>query len=199
MKKPLLAVGTILLGSLFVANHADAQIQKGNVMWGASLTNMDFGLKKGQGWNVGFTPKAGYFIKDNVAVGGYVDLNFSKSGAGEPTKNQYGFGAFGRYYAEPGEVKNPLRHGRFFAEANAGFGGVSQKTQPTTNGFNFGFGPGYAYFITPNIGLEGLLKYNGLVGGGNTTYQHNVTFGLGFQVYLPSSKIRGMAKNPENL
>lgn len=198
MKKTFLALGILALVSL-KTERADAQIQKGNTMWGGSLTNFNIGLKKGQGWDLGITPRAGYFIKDNMAVGGYVNLGFSKTGSGSPTKNTYGVGAFGRYYAQPGEVNNLLKHGRFFGEVNAGFGGQSQKGNPTTNGFQFGFGPGYSYFITPNVGLEGLVKYNGTVGGGNTAYQHNITFNLGFQIYLPSSKVKSMVKNPGDL
>ncbi|QES87525.1 hypothetical protein [Rhizosphaericola mali] len=196
MKKVLFAIGLATFGCI---GAADAQLQKGNTTWGGSITDMNFGLKSGQGWNIGITPRVGYFIKDNVLVGGYGDLNLSKAGSGNPTKSEYGIGAFSRYYAKPGDVNNLLNHGRFFAEANAGFGGSSQKGQPTTNGFAFGFGPGYSYFLTPSIGLEGLVKYNGIVGGGNTTYQHNITFGIGFQVYLPSSKIKAMAKDPKSL
>lgn len=198
MKRHLVAAGLLSAFSLMGVT-SKAQIQKGNTMWGGSLSDLQVGLKSGEGFDFNITPKAGYFVKDNIAIGGYVNLGFSKSGAGVATKNQYGLGAFARYYAKPGDVDNLLKHGRFFGEANAGFLGISQKSQPTTNGFNFGFGPGYSYFITPNIGLEGLIKYNGLVGGGNTTYQHYVTFNLGFQVYLPSAKVKSMAKNPASL
>jgi len=198
MKKTLLALSILAISSL-ATEKASAQIQKGNTMWGGSLTDFNIGLKKGQGWDLGITPRAGYFIKDNVAVGGYVNLGFSKTGSGSSTRSTYGIGAFGRYYAQPDQVNNILKHGRFFGEVNAGFGGQSQKGEPTTNGFQFGFGPGYSYFITPSVGLEGLVKYNGTLGGGNTTYQHNVTFNLGFQIYLPSSKVKAMVKDPSAL
>ncbi|MGM5631574.1 hypothetical protein O2K51_11790 [Apibacter raozihei] len=180
-------------------NLVQAQIQQGNVMWGGSITNMDFGLKKGQAWSIGVTPKAGYFIKDNLAVGGYVNLNISKQGTGSTTRTGYGVGAFGRYYASKEDINNLLKHGRFFFEANAGFEGASQKREPTTNGFGFGFGPGYSYFITPNVGLEALVKYQGLAGGGNTGYQHDITFALGLQIYLPSSRIKNAVKHPGDL
>ncbi|MFT4204705.1 MAG: hypothetical protein QM610_12440 [Chitinophagaceae bacterium] len=198
MKKVFLALGILALVGL-TKEKASAQIEKGNTMWGGSLTSFNIGLKKGEGWDFGVTPKAGYFVKDNLAVGGYVNLGFSKAGSGQSTKSTYGVGAFTRYYAQPDQVNNLLKHGRFFGEVSAGFGGQSQKGQPTTNGFQFGFGPGYSYFVTKNVGLEGLIKYNGTVGGGNTTYQHNVTFNLGFQIYLPSSKIKSAIKDPSSL
>ncbi|PZP46085.1 MAG: hypothetical protein DI598_12555 [Pseudopedobacter saltans] len=198
MKKVFLALGILALVSL-KTEKASAQIQKGNTMWGGTLSSFEIGLKKGQGWDLGITPRAGYFIKDNMAVGGYVNLGFSKAGSGSSVRNTYGIGAFGRLYANDNQVSSPLKHGRFFGEVNAGFGGQSQKGNPTTNGFQFGFGPGYSYFITPNVGLEGLVKYNGTVGGGNTTYQHTVTFNLGFQIYLPSSRIKSAVKDPSQL
>ena len=35
-----------------------------------------------------------------------------------------------------------------------------------TNGFHFGVGPGIAYFVTPSVGLETLVKFNGTTGFG---------------------------------
>lgn len=198
MKKVFLALSVLALMSL-KTEKVNAQIQQGNTMWGGSLSSFDIGLNKGKGWDIGITPKAGYFVKDNIAVGGYVNLGFSKAGSGQSVRNTYGIGAFSRMYATPSQVDNLLHHGRFFGEVNAGFGGQSQKGNPTTNGFQFGFGPGYSYFITPSVGLEGLVKYNGTVGGGNTAYQHNITFNLGFQIYLPSSKVKSMVKDPSKL
>lgn len=198
MKKLLFLLVAGIAGTYGVAK---AQIQKGNVMWGGDIIGANVGLNSGSGFDLNLSPKLGYFVKDNLAVGGYVNLGVNKAGTGFSTKYTYGIGGFGRYYLSPGEhgIDNLLKHGRFFAEVNAGFAGQNQKGQPTNNGFNFGFGPGYAYFITPNVGLEGLIKYNGTVGGGNTTYLHAITFGLGFQVYLPSSRIKSAIKDPSQL
>ncbi|RYY23010.1 MAG: hypothetical protein EOP41_06730, partial [Sphingobacteriaceae bacterium] len=52
-------------------------------------------------------------------------------------------------------------------------------------GLGFGVGPGFAYFITPSIGLETLVKYNGIVGFGSSPYANNISLNFGFQVYLP--------------
>ncbi|WP_260391874.1 porin family protein [Apibacter muscae] len=186
---PMLAM-TFGLGNL-----AQAQIQKGNLMVGGTITDMDFGLKKGQSWGIGITPKLGYFIKDNLAVGGYVNVDISKQGQGSTTRTGYGVGAFGRYYANKEDINNLLKNGRFFFEVNAGLEGANQKGEPTTNGFGFGLGPGYSYFITPNIGLEALVKYNGLTGGGNEGYQHDLSFNVGFQIYLPTSKVKNRLNN----
>ena len=71
----------ILTGILAVAGltaTANAQIQKGNWMVGSSIVASNFGLNTGGGYNISLQPKAAYFIQDNVAVGGYVDLGFAR-------------------------------------------------------------------------------------------------------------------------
>lgn len=189
MKKITIAT-TLLVAGLF--GTANAQIQKGNWMVGGNLMGANFGLNEGHGYNFAIQPKGAYFIKDNVAVGGYVDLGFSGA-KNASTTFKYGVGALGRYYLSPGEkgVDNLLNHGRFFVEVNAGIGGTSiSKGGASANGLDFGFGPGYSYFITPNIGLEGIVKYAANAGFGNIGYTHSINFGLGFQIYLPTGKAK---------
>jgi len=201
--KKLLFLSTVLI--LGVTGVSNAQLQEGNLMLGSDigsgivntgssgLFGFNFGLNDGAGFNVGISPKIGYFVKDNFLLGAAVNLGFTKSPEinGESAKTTtYGVQALSRYYLSPGErgVDNLLKHGRFFMEANAGIAGVNVKDGNTTNGFTFGFGPGYSYFLTETVALETSLKYNGLVGGGNTTYQHSLGLNLGIQIFLPASK-----------
>lgn len=190
----------ILSGILVVAGLAttvNAQIQQGNWLVGSSLISSNFGLNTGGGYNIALQPKGAYFIKDNVAVGGYVDLGFNKVTNGSPTEFTYGVGALGRYYLSPGEkgVDNLLNHGRWFLEGNAGIGGRSVENADSTTGFDFGVGPGYSYFITPNIGLEGLVKYRGRAGFGSEGLNSNLSFNLGFSIYIPTSKAKQVARD----
>ncbi|MEI7486406.1 MAG: hypothetical protein WCJ72_03155 [Chryseobacterium sp.] len=183
----------ILSGILAVAGLTttmNAQIQEGNWLVGSSLLSSNFGLNTGGGYSIALQPKGAYFIKDNVAVGGYVNLSISKVTNGSPTDFTYGVGALGRYYLSPGEkgVDNLLNHGRWFFEGNLGVGGRSVEGGNSTTGLDFGVGPGYSYFITPNIGLEGLVKYQGQSGFGNEGLNSNITFNVGFSIYLPTSK-----------
>lgn len=185
----------ILTGILAVAGLAttmNAQIQKGNWLVGSSLLSSNFGLNTGGGYSIALQPKGAYFIEDNLAVGGYVNLGISKVTNGSPTRFDYGVGALGRYYLSPGEkgVDNLLRHGRWFLEGNVGIGGASVEHGNSTTGLDFGVGPGYSYFITPNIGLEGLVKYQGQAGFGNEGLNSNLTFNVGFSIYLPTSKAK---------
>lgn len=212
MKKLLLLSSMLMLG---VVTTSNAQLEKGSLMLGADLGSglvgntssglfgVNFGLNEDAGFNVGLSPKMGYFVSDNFMLGAVVNLGFTKSAkAVDATKTtNYGVQALSRYYLSPGErgIDNLLNQGRFFMEANAGIAGVNVKNGPTTNGFAFGVGPGYSYFVTNSVALETSLKYNGLVGGGNTTYQHALGLNFGVQVFLPSSTARKMADNPERL
>jgi hypothetical protein len=108
------------------------------------------------------------------------------------TSVSYGVGPLARYYIND-KTLNLSRHSRFFIEGNVGIEGYNPSVGDNTNGFGIGAGPGIAYFVTPNIGLEALVKYNGIVGFGSAVSSSNINFGLGFQIYLPSSKIRSEA------
>jgi hypothetical protein len=192
--KKFLAVALLVAGTILGAN---AQIQKGNVMVGGNLANFNLGLDDPNIFSVDITPKAAWFIEDNIALGGYVNFGL-ETAKNSSTTTSYGFGGLGRYYT--GKDVEVLRHGRLFAEATVGFGGVNVSNGGgKTNGLNLSVGPGFAYFITPNIGLETLLKYNGLVGFGSATAQNNLSLSFGFQIYLPgqrtANKVKGDANN----
>ncbi|NMR35611.1 porin family protein [Chryseobacterium aquaticum] len=193
--KKLIFTGILAVAGLTAT--ANAQIQEGNWMVGSSLLSSNFGLNTGGGYSIGLQPKAAYFVKDNVAVGGYVNLGISKVTNGSPTRFDYGVGALGRYFLSPGEkgVDNLLNHGRWFFEGNLGVGGSSVENGNSTTGLDFGVGPGYSYFITPNIGVEGLVKYQGQSGFGNEGLNSNITFNVGFSIYLPTSKAKAIAND----
>ncbi|UKT64195.1 hypothetical protein [Pedobacter mucosus] len=189
MKKKLL---NLCLATVLLAGTAQAQIQKGNVLVGGNLANINLGLDAPKIFSVDITPKAAWFIQDNVALGGYVNFGL-QTAKNSSTTTSYGVGALGRYYA--GSDVEILRHGRLFAEATVGIGGVNVSNGGgNTNGLNLSVGPGFAYFITPNIGLETLLKYNGLVGFGNATAQNNLNLSFGFQIYLPGQRTANKVK-----
>ncbi|AMR34415.1 hypothetical protein A0256_03620 [Mucilaginibacter sp. PAMC 26640] len=172
----------LILAAAFTFS-ASAQIQKGNVLVGGNFANINLGLDDPQIFSFDVTPKAAWFIQDNIALGGYVNLGIQTAKRSNTTTS-YGVGALGRYYT--GQDVEVLRHGRFFGEATVGLGGVNVSNGGgSTNGLNLSVGPGFAYFITPNIGLETLLKYNGLVGFGSQTTQNNLNLSFGLQIYLP--------------
>jgi hypothetical protein len=208
MKKSLFFALVMIFGFTNVSN---AQLQEGNIMLGADLgsglstsgTNglfgFNLGLNEDSGYNIGISPKAGYFLSDNFVVGAVVNLGYSNSaGDDDATANTtvYGVQALGRFYLSPADVElsDEVPTGQFFVETQAGIAGVNVEDGPTTNGFAFGFGPGYSLFLNQSVALEASVKYNGLVGGGNTTYQHSLGINLGVQVFLPFSDAENTVK-----
>lgn len=193
MRKVLLSA---FVASLFGFGIANAQIQKGNVMVGGNLANLDVNLDGSGQFGVDVTPKAAWFIQDNVALGGYVNFGL-QTAKNTATTTNYGVGALGRYYT--GKDMEVVKHGRFFGEATVGVGGINVGDGGAkTNGFDFSFGPGFAYFVTPNIGLETLLKYRGTTGFGNDGYTSNLGLSFGFQIYLPGQSTARKVKNDMN-
>lgn len=185
----------IITVSTFVAN---AQIQRGNVLIGADLSSFQLSLNKGHAFNMNIQPKVAWFVSDNLALGGYV--NFALTTAkGSGTYTQYGVGALARSYTG-GNAIAAVRHTRLFFEGNLGIEGDNNNfagVKTSTNGLGVGIGPGLAYFITPNIGLEGLVKYQGIIGFGTTATTSNIRLGIGFQVYLPGRTVRAAATNSQ--
>ena len=186
-------IGIFVTALCLFATSSQAQIQKGNYLIGGDLASLHFG--SGGYFNVDLQPKIAWFIKDNLALGGYVkfDLTTSKD---QSTTTIYGVGPLARYYVNDPKT-NVLKHGRLFFEGNVGIQGTNTH-ETTTNGLGFGIGPGYAYFITPNIGLETLLKYNGTVGFGNQPYSSTVDLNFGFQIYLSRGKVRDVGNQINN-
>jgi hypothetical protein len=184
MKKTLSVLAILLL---LLTQKTNAQLAKGNVLFGADLANINLGLKEGAVTTISLQPKAAWFIQNNVAIGPYVNFGFATQKVQGQTASSttYSVGAFGRYYIVNDPKVNLLKQGRWFLEANAGIGGENTKGGNSTNGLELGFGPGYAYFITQTVGLETLLKWNPTIGFGNETFTSNLSLNFGFLIYLP--------------
>jgi hypothetical protein len=180
-----------LLGTLWIS-VANAQIQKGNILAGADISNFNLTLNKGGVFSMEINPKVGFFIKDNVAVGGFFNIGLTTVKGGGSSFD-YGVGGLGRYYVDK-DIADVLQHGRWFVEATLGINGTNVTNGPSTNGLGFSLGPGYAYFITQNISLEALLTYQGIVGFGSQAYSNNLDLNVGFQIYIASAKAKAMMK-----
>ncbi len=189
---------SIITALVFTASIAFGQTQKGNILIGANLSNISLNFQEGNtqfGFNL--TPKAGWFIKDNTALG--VEVNLGLSTQKGATSVNYGVGGFGRRYFG-NEASRLTRTTKWFLEANAGIYGTNLSgdniTSTSTNGLGVGAGPGIAYFLSENIALEALAKYNLTVGFGNSTTNNNIGIGLGFQIYLPGKRVEQLIDNP---
>lgn len=194
MKKTLLFSLMLAIFNL-LPGISKAQLQKGNIMVGGDVANLNFTLGGGGYFQANVNPKLAFFIHDNFAIGGMVNFGLTTS-SGNGTHTTYGVSALGRYYINDQDI-NILHQGKFFVEGNAGIQGVSNGNGSNTTGLGLGIGPGYTYFVTQNVGLETLLKYNGIVGFGSTPYSSNLSLNIGFQIYLPGRKARAILGNVE--
>lgn len=175
----------------------NAQTQRGNVMVGADLTHLNLNFQSGNTvFSMAINPKAGWFLRNNRVLGAEVLVDLTtQSGA---TTVRYGVGAFGRSYMGAATT-DLIRRSKWFLEANVGISGTntsgSDVEKTSTNGLGLGFGPGLSYFITSNVALEALVKYNLTIGFGNSTTDNAIAANLGFQIFLPGRRIKTLA-NP---
>ncbi|MGB6153761.1 MAG: hypothetical protein WBG48_17395 [Pricia sp.] len=213
--------GTIIFMAItftLLAGLATGQAQnfeRGDVMLGSDLGSglvntasdglfgINVGLNDGAGFNLGLSPKLGYFLNENFMVGAAINLGFSKSPqdeAGEAVET-FGYGLQGltRFYITPGDVgANGLPpRSRFFVENNLGVAGLSINNGPSTIGFAFGFGPGLAYFVSENVAFEATMKYNGLLGKSTDDYQNSLGLNIGVQVFLDRDRARDIIDREE--
>lgn len=137
-----------------------------------------------------FAPIVGYFITENIAIGG--QLSFGRGTSEDELDNEsktttFGINAIGRYYLTPAN--------RFSVYGQANIGFSSQKMDPDggedikSSGWNIGVGPGFSYFLSDRIAMEagiGLLGYSSQKpdeGDNTNTFEFgldmaNVNFGI---------------------
>ena len=202
MKKLVLLTTLLIFG--FTAN-TQAQIEEGNILLGADigsgivtsstggLFGFNLGLDEDSGYNIGISPKLGYFLSDNLAVGAIVNLGYDNAAGDDADAANiftYGVQGFSRFYFTPSDVDlgDDVPAGQFFLETQAGIAGRNIEDSDSTNGFAFGFGPGYSYFLNSSVALEASVKYNGLTGFGSDSYQNSLGVNFGITVVLPNSQ-----------
>jgi hypothetical protein len=170
----------LILAFFFVAavNSVQAQTSGGDWMVGGyfRINTSDNNTQ------IGFTPSAGAFVIDNLALGGNLKFDYTKSGNVKVT--DFGIGPFVRYYFTNANVR-PLFH------TNLNF--LSSKTKvpnasSTNTGLNYFLGGGAANFISDHVSIDALMgydhtKYKGFDGSGG------FAFNVGFQVYLHKSQV----------
>ncbi len=185
------ASGNFVIGSSFGLSSAQSNVQHDdgtNTSEGKGPSSTQFNI----------SPKVGYFVVDNFALGIGLDYTFSE--VKEPNENltkdtDLLFGPFGRLYFPVGEDM------AIFMEANFGFGtssdvmNIDGETQDiNTNIFAVGAGPGLTIFSNEAIGISASFKYNyarsdfdTTIGGikrRTITKTNQFDFSVGVQVYF---------------
>lgn len=196
MKKIVIAT----IATTLLTLSANAQPKKGSFMVGADLLNASAGFstnRPGSGYSTFMlSPKVGYFLSDKFAVG--ANVSFSGAFSAKNFSNlMVGASPFARYYFFPKSGAQAQRL-YFFLEAHAGIANATLHDKASgrkysATSWNAGFGPGVAYFITPNISVEGSLKanYSQSLSNFNTPRSNGVftpAATVGFQIYLGGKK-----------
>ena len=175
---------------LLTGSTAFSQTEKGSTMVGGALNLQT--TKHNSSFAV--TPNIGFFAANNFAVGGTLNLNFSKQG--DVKNTQFGVGPFLRYYLGKTQTKPfIMTEGNFLSSNYESTDPVTNvKTKTKANGVGFLVGLGFAAFVNEVVAVEGLTGYNysdfkGSTGSGGFTMR------LGFQLYFNKKSYHDLKTN----
>lgn len=167
-------------GSLYVGT-VSAQTEKGDWLVGGIL---DLNTAKNS-TTFNFSPNAGYFIVNNLAIGG--NLVFAYDKLGDTRVNTFGIGPFVRYYFTDEKVRP------FFA-GDMTFERLKFETSQgssTEDAFSWFLGGGAAFFINENVAVDGIIGY-----AHSKVSDEDGSGGLrlrvGFQVYINRSQVQSV-------
>lgn len=179
----------LALAFIITTLSSRAQIQKGDVLLGASISSIENSYSGGATSNIGVSPRIAIALGTNWVLGARFNASFgsSNSKGGDAKSHAYGFGAtvFARKYMA---VKNKLG---WYTELGAGAGSNYQKStisgaENKTSSFSYNAGliPGIYYQATPKILLSadaGGIKYTHTKNKYNASPSGNSSsFGLNF-------------------
>lgn len=175
----------ILLLLIFILTTAvvSAQTEKGTILAGGQLA---FTTNKNAS-SFRLNPNVGFFVGNNLAVGGGVRFDFSK--AGTVSANEFGIGPFMRYYFGKAETKP-------FLVVSADYLTNSVKTdiaKISNSGFGFLTGLGFAAFLNRNVAVEGIAGYN-YAKYTNADGNGGFSLSLGFQLYFNRDVVRDLKR-----
>jgi hypothetical protein len=176
--KKLLLITCLLMGlSVF------GQTEKGTIMTGGQL-----GLNTNRGGSsFRLNPQFGFFPADNLALGGELNLDFSKQGS--VRSNEFGIGPFARYYFGKAQTK-PFVVGSFnFLSSSVKSGAL----EINSTGWGGLFGVGFAAFITRNIALEAITGYR-YQDYSNSDGSGGFSLGIGFQLYFNNDVVKDIKR-----
>ncbi len=180
-----------------LALTASAQTQKGALLLGgAGSFNFEKNFLKQ--YQASLSPRVGYFVANNLAVGLGLEMTYSKIKSDQYNRYGYppyhirslsaGISPFVRYYIGNSST-------RFFAQAAPSFSRswsnrtvTSEQTiSDATNFISASGGVGVVHFITEQVGLEAFLDYTHTLLPAVEPSTKRLGFNVGLQFYLPGS------------
>lgn len=157
-------------------------VRQGNWLVGADIGSIGMNFKS-ETFGFDVSPRAGYFISDNAALGASAQLGLTIYDGGEAWR--YGLTPFIRYYFPEGAAPTH----RWFGEAVVGLAGSSQEDSDGDAILSrvYGVRAGYAHFVASNVALEGtlnLIRSNANIDIDNSA-ETGLSVAVGLQIYLP--------------
>ncbi|SHI47437.1 autotransporter domain-containing protein [Flavobacterium haoranii] len=191
MKKVLLSAVAIL-GFTFANAQEEATTSNGGFAQGdvfvsgaLTLNSSKTGDFKMNSFVV--APKVGYFVTENIAIGGMLAYSNDKVELGNSATNSgFGVGAFGRYYFTPANqfslfAELAANYMTYDNEFGVDYDGSLYAADYKNNVFGVNLGAGMNYFVSPNFSLEagvGVLGFSSDDNGGDGADATN-TFSFG--------------------
>jgi outer membrane protein len=196
MKKILFVIPILFSCTLSFGQFSQGRMLVGGGIGFQSLTNKDksgsFSVTDSKTTIITLTPRFGYFVINNLAVGLGVEVLSGKSkfeqSNGELVSSQLLVGPFVRYYVGPGVF--------FQGDFNVGSskdkstgGSISQEEK--FNLSRWSLGAGYAIFLNDHVAIEPLISYQSLTTKPKDSQDSDVkninsglNINLGIQVYI---------------
>jgi len=149
---PFIAMFCLLSASLM------SQTQKGSVMIGGTAGFTSSKTGDITETDITFSPMAGFFVMDQLAIGGGLNLGVSsiKQDGETFSATTLGIQPMVRYYF------NGSGNVRFFGQGNFQYASVKFEDQDARTATGFGVGAGVSFFLNDHVAIEGLLGYNSL-------------------------------------
>lgn len=121
------------------------------------------------------SPELGFFVADNLVVGGALSIGTTK--IGDYSLTSYGIAPFGRYYFGTGMTRIFI-HGQFGVAGLRYEDGGGKETASNTALL---VGPGVSFFLNKHVAIEGVLGYTKQFGDLDTS---DIGLRIGVQAYL---------------
>ncbi|MEL1248528.1 outer membrane beta-barrel protein [Flavobacterium helocola] len=160
MKKVLLSAVALL--AFGFANAQEEKSANGGFAKGDVFVSGSFGIASDKAYDAdldfvestgfSFMPKVGFFVTENIAVGGklgFASMKAEVEGVDVEETSELSLGAFGRYYMTPASQFS------VFAELGLDYNSTDYKLADLQkNGFGANLGLGLSYFVSSNFALE---------------------------------------------
>lgn len=169
-----------------------SQRERGGKLVGIGLGNAGAYVQPyvNSGIGLSLNPSVGYFVRDNFALGGTVNLGYVES-INNGHAFSYGVQPFVRSY-----FSKTKRKTSWFFDAQVGISGTRYRGGDgnISSGYVVTAAPGlgFAYFINPYVSFESVLKAQAYSFEFDDDILLYPSVNFGFQVYLPGKKVNSI-------